>query len=480
MGNKKKVLLILQVVCFLLLLGAGSAAVLFGACENKSYSELEKRELAPFPEVKAADIFSGKYESEFTEALSDHTRGRDLFVSAKTWVQIALGTREIDGIYIDGDRLIETYRDSDFFDKQIHDNIANVAGFMSATASGIGADHVKLALVPSKCSLYRDEMPGYMPGSDRADTVAQELRDALADNLVKGQPTEPATEDTDDTADADEATEDGTDDTADPDEDEIGFDFDEGDPDAEEDEDFEEESEEEESEDDVEEEDTEDASKLPLVIYDEASARAQAEHMVLDLRPVLEAHKTEDIYYLTDHHWTTLGAAYAYAAMQETAAETITGIPTETVTDDFLGTDYNRIHYYRKKDTIRQYTIPEADRATVEINDSGDVSQRDSIYDKDALQTADKYNYFFSGNYSAVTVHTGANNGKTMLMIKDSFSNSLVPFLCRDYQTIIMVDLRYVNSSIYDYLPEGKAPDDVWIVYNEEKFMQDTHQGYLR
>ena len=77
-------------------------------------------------------------------------------------------------------------------------------------------------------------------------------------------------------------------------------------------------------------------------------------------------------------------------------------------------------------------------------------------------------------------VKTGAANDKTLLIVKDSYSNSLVPFLCSDYGTIIMVDLRYVNSSIYDYLPEGTMPDDVIIAYNEEKFMQDTHQMYLK
>ena len=186
MHNKKKVLHMVQVVFFLLILGAGTAAVLFGACEGKTQSELEKRELKSFPDAKVADIFSGKFESEFDEALSDHMWGRDLFVTAKTWARILLGTREIDGVYIDDERLIETYKDSDFDDKQIHDNIADVTGFMSAITGGIGADHVKMVLVPSKCSVYREEMPGYMPTSARADSVAKELRAVLAENLVKG------------------------------------------------------------------------------------------------------------------------------------------------------------------------------------------------------------------------------------------------------------------------------------------------------
>ena len=485
MSKKKKVLHIVQVIFFLMILGAGTAAVLFGACEGKTHSELEKRELKAFPEVKAKDIFSGKFESDFSDALSDHTWGRDLFVTAKTWAQIVLGTREIDGVYIDGERLIETYKDSDFDDKQIRENIADVTGFLSATANGIGPDHVKMMLVPSKCSLYRGEMPAYMATSARADTIAKELRDTLAENLVKGEPAadaDEAGEESDEAGDDTGDDEAGSDEITD-DEDDLDFDFDEGDPDAEESDesdDGDDDEFEDDEEDEPEEETITERKTLEVNKYDEASAKAAAERMIIDLRPALRSHKTEPIYYLTDHHWTTLGAGYAYEELQKQAAGTITGMQTETVADDFLGTDYNRIHYYQNKDEIKKVSIPEADAATAEINDSGDIIKKDSIYDPQALQTADKYNYFFSGNYSAITVNTGAKNNKTLLIVKDSFSNSLVPYLCRDYQKIIMVDLRYVNSSIYDYLPQNERPDDVLVVYNEEKFMQDTHQMYLK
>ncbi len=569
MGEKKRFWNILQVVFFLLILGAGTGIVVFGACEGKTYSELEKRELAAFPSLEARTLFNGEFESDLTEALSDHIMGRDLFVTAKTAVQILLGKTEIDGIFIDDERLIELYRDSDFSNKQIKSNIKMLTDFMANAANGIGTEHVKTMLIPSKYSLYRDHLPSYMPVSTRADSIAKEIRTALSGKLAKNMSdvgngeSEGDSDGNDDTEDNDEVDETGFDfDEGDPDGesvDEAGFDFDEGDPDGESvDEtgfDFDEGDPDGESSDQSSSDRTKkgsarktdesgfdfDAGDPDGDIVDETGfdfdagdpdgdivnetnnnresksnnpgnsansnsstdgssgstisneketdsqpadispeikeqAESAADKMVVDLRPILAEHAGEYIYYNTDHHWTTLGAEYAY---RELFPEKKNSIDTEMVTDEFLGTDYNKIHYYKSMDSITNYKIPEAESATMEINDSGDLSNRASIYDTEALQKADKYDYFFSGNYSAITVKTGANNGKTLLIVKDSYSNSLIPFLCSDYSTIIMVDLRYVNSSIYDYLPAGMMPDDIIIAYNEEKFMQDTHQMYL-
>ena len=520
MDKKKRVLNILQVVVFLLILAAGTGAVVFGACEGKTFSELEKRELTAFPEVKTADVFNGKFESDFDEALSDHFYGRDTFVTMKTWMEILLGKREIDGIYIDGEQLIETYKDSDFEDKQIKENISYLTDFMASVAGGVGAEHVKLALVPSKCTVYRDHLPGYMPTSKRADTIADEVRESLAEKLASGTD-ESASEDEDTSDDDEEIDEEGFDfgddeevdeegfdfgddeeedssedsdesvfDDEDSDEDvfDDGFNFEEGDPDAEEGD-----TATDEPADGNQEKDgtdtgdvtddgtgTTETGEQPVSADNAQQMKEKAEGMVIDLRPTLKAHVDEYIYYRTDHHWTTLGALYAYQAMMNPTGPDISKYKTETIEEGFLGTDYNRIHYYKNADTITHYVIPEADSAEMEINDSGDISQKQSIYEKNALQTADKYNYFFSGNYSAITIKTGAQNDKTLLIVKDSFTNSLAPFLCENYKTIILVDLRYVNSSIYDYLPKEGKLDDVWIVCNEEKFMQDTHQMYLQ
>ena len=558
--NNKKWLNIIQVVLFLVIIAAGSGAVIIGACEEKTYSELEKRELKSFPEVDLQAILSGKYESDLSDALSDHFYGRDELVTAKTWAQIFMGKREIEDIYIAGDRLIGLYKDSDFDDKQIKDNISYLTDFMVSAAGGVGADHVKLMLVPGKNTVYRYELPSYLPVSKRTDTLEEEIRDELEKKFAEAPAAdEEDTEDDDDdeSGDGDASTDeegfnfdegdpdaegfnfdegdpdaDGFNfDEGDPDAD--GFNFDEGDPDAEgysgDDADESEDSsnassaesgKQTEKNDSAAGSDTTAASsadsrkKTEKSDIDTAnfadsgketdrSPQELASEMIVSLRPLFREKKDEYIYYLTDHHWTMRGAGYAYdelmketgasgspydnsKAVSDRAADVPDGsddysksVTSKVVSSDFLGTDYNRIHYYKKKDEISCPEVLEASAASMDINDSGEIKHKDSIYDEEALKTADKYNYYLSGNYSEITIRTNASSDKTLLLIKDSYSNSLIPYLCREYKTIIMIDPRYVSSSVSGYIPEGIKPDDVLIVYNEEKFMQDTHQMYL-
>ena len=574
--DKKRIISVIEVILFILILAAGSSAVILGACEGKTYSELEKRELESFPEVNAGDIFSGKYERAFSDALADHFYGRDELVTAKNRTEIALGKREIDGTYIFGDRLIGLYKDSDFDDKQIRDNISYLTDFMGMVGQSVGYDHVRLMLVPGKNTVYRDELPWYMPVSVRSDKLEDEIREALEKRLADVSSGTDAEEDEDaggtsHESDSEEIdAEDGFNfDEGDPDAD--GFDFDEGDPDAESDVDgfnfdegdpdaesgtdgfnFEEGDPDAESSADTDKFNNEKAyldsksnnnrssmkgdankgvsgndlshgseSKVSSdKLADESEVKKIASNMIIGLRSVFEKNKDEYIYYLTDHHWTMFGAGLAYGELlrnmlgdineseshisdgttNQTEQGNLSGnsdidrqdqngsqknddflksIGFETVSDDFLGTDYNRIHFYGKKDEISKPEIPEADKASIVINNSGDVIKKDSIYDTEALKTADKYNYYFGGNYSSVVVNTDAKTDKKLLIIKDSYANSIVPYLCRDYKTIIMVDPRYISSGVTGYIPEGVKLDDVLIVYNEEKFMQDTHQFYL-
>jgi len=228
-----------------------------------------------------------------------------------------------------------------------------------------------------------------------------------------------------------------------------------------------------------------------------------SDEVVVDLRDVLKEHSDEYIYYRTDHHWTTEGAKYAYDYIMESfengsdgvnAAEAESGddgradegkagsegdYKIETVTTSFYGTAYNKVHLKVKADSIDKYVIDEAENAEVTISDSGEETKGLKMYYPDKLETADKYEYFLNGNFSEVHIDTTKDDGSTLVMIKDSYSNSLVPFFCQDYDHIYMIDLRYANSSVFDTLEKVGAFRELIIVYNEEKFMQDRHQYYL-
>ncbi len=192
---------------------------------------------------------------------------------------------------------------------------------------------------------------------------------------------------------------------------------------------------------------------------------------IVDLTKGLQKHNDEYIYYKTDHHWTSLGAKYGYEIMMDALGEKkLTGEKSKVIADDFLGTTYNKIHYAPEKDLITKYDIKTANVSKVQCEEAEDI--KDIYYEK-ALKKADKYEYFMGGNYSVLNVHTGCKNGKTLVLIKDSFANCMVPFLTNNYENIVMIDPRYLSGSIMDTFSGIGKIDKLVILFNEEKFMNN-------
>lgn len=205
--------------------------------------------------------------------------------------------------------------------------------------------------------------------------------------------------------------------------------------------------------------------------------------IVVDLTDVLQKHNTEYIYYRTDHHWTTLGAYYAYDRYREFYGQTAPEQDAYTrtvVSDSFSGTTYDKVQWKTKADEITRWELAEQGKVTVDFDDGEMIW--DSFYDDDQLKGKDKYSYFLGGNTAKIHIATEVGNGRTLLLLKDSFSNSFVEFLARDYSDIYMIDLRYTNDNIYDLISditEENQITDVLVMYNTEKFMKDTSQYQL-
>ena len=107
------------------------------------------------------------------------------------------------------------------------------------------------------------------------------------------------------------------------------------------------------------------------------------------------------------------------------------------------------------------------------VNDS--IWSQRQEWNKDFFPAADgkdKYKVFFGGNYGQVVIKGGCDNGKTLLIIKDSFANSLAPFLTADYETIIMLDLRYSTGSAQSVIDENNV-DDILFIQEMRSFSND-------
>ncbi len=202
---------------------------------------------------------------------------------------------------------------------------------------------------------------------------------------------------------------------------------------------------------------------------------------MLDLTKSLMAHRDEYVYYKTDHHWTSLGAKYGYQGIAKSLGLKAQKRKPKVVADDFLGSTYNKIHYAPQKDIITEY-VGKYPKETygVTIDNSGEMSKIPDIYVPKALKKDDKYEYFMGGNYGGVRMRTHCTNGKTLVLIKDSFANCIVPFLTDNYENIVMIDLRYING-LGDTLSqlEVEQMDTLVVLFNEDKFMSDSHLDLL-
>ena len=111
-----------------------------------------------------------------------------------------------------------------------------------------------------------------------------------------------------------------------------------------------------------------------------------------------------------------------------------------------------------------------SDAAIRSMDCDGEVT--DSLYSLAALEEKDHYKIFMGGNYAKVTIDTGADTGKSLLVVKDSFANSFLPFLVKDYDTITVLDLRYYRDGVQSLADEA---DDVLVLYELTNFAADKN-----
>lgn len=202
-----------------------------------------------------------------------------------------------------------------------------------------------------------------------------------------------------------------------------------------------------------------------------------ANHAV-DVRETLRNHKQEPIYYRTDHHWTTLGAYYAYEQWAKQTGITPykqDDFMIEEATKDFYGTLYSKVNIPMPADSIFLYHSKEDKEYRVMINEKKELG---GLYDLSKLKEKDKYSVLLGGNNSYVTIDTNVKNGRKLLVIKDSYAHSIVPFVANHFESTIMLDYRYYNGST-KALIENEGITDVLILYNSINFVKDNYIGKL-
>lgn len=194
----------------------------------------------------------------------------------------------------------------------------------------------------------------------------------------------------------------------------------------------------------------------------------------VDVRDMLNQHKEEYIYYRTDHHWTTLGAFYAYEQWAMDAGFSPLSQEQFNInlgSDRFNGTLHSKVNVNVEPDDIFLYEIKEDMDYQLLYNLA---DQTDTLYDLSKLEGKDKYSVYMGGNNALVQVKTNNKNERRLLVIKDSYAHSFVPLAVNHYEETFMIDFRYFNAGIEEFVEENKITD-VLILYNTINFVKDTN-----
>lgn len=185
----------------------------------------------------------------------------------------------------------------------------------------------------------------------------------------------------------------------------------------------------------------------------------------------------EDWYYRTDHHWNSRGAYEGLCAYlsflgrtcpQEYAYERIDG-------GSFCGSTWSRSALWLTPGDPLELWQREGE---IRVTNAESEEIHDGVFYWERLEEEDKYTVNLDGNHSLVRTDNPNGEGK-LLVIRDSFANSLGTFLAGEYETVVLVDLRYYRQSVSE-LMEREDFDRVLICYSLSNFLTDANLPWLR
>ena len=380
---------------------------------KQTFSENENRALASWPVYSFDTLKDGSYMSGIQTYLSDHFPLRDPFMTLKTKYEMLTGREEINDIYLAKDGYYIEAYKTPKQQKKIITQFQKLQDAITTDAK----QNIRVMLVPTAISTYNAKLPNCAPdrGVLRQVDTMNEIYAALP-NMQKV---------------------------------------------------------------DV-------WSALQAAAVQEETDRTQASGDADGAQPVAEAGDTgcdtkdaDGLYYHTDHHWTTHGAYVGYQAYCDAAG--LSPIPEADfrktcVTTDFHGTIFSKLHDSTVPgDAITLYEYP-ANQLTVSYPDTGEVT--DTLYNRDYLAQKDKYSMFLNNLHPLVEItNATADSDRQLALIKDSYANSMVPFLVNHYQKIYVFDTRYYRFGPSSFINEHPEVTDVLLLYNMNTIDTDLGVG---
>ena len=200
----------------------------------------------------------------------------------------------------------------------------------------------------------------------------------------------------------------------------------------------------------------------------------------VDAYGALSAHKDEYLYFRTDHHWTARGAYYAYTAYAQSAG--LTAHPLDYYEklefEGFLGTLYSHTKapaLQKNPDVLEAFVPQGSNNLYVHTADgerqkfTGGVVRKDT--DRFYPAAASKYNCFLTSDnplgteqsYYCSIENPNIQDGSAVVLVKESFGNCFAPFLVDHYQYVYIIDYRYFDGDLTQFVTEKGARDVIFL-----------------
>ncbi len=190
----------------------------------------------------------------------------------------------------------------------------------------------------------------------------------------------------------------------------------------------------------------------------------------LDVYDALSEHAQEKIFYRTDHHWTSLGAYYAFLGLAPGLGleNYVTDFDILPVSNSFEGTLSSRSGCHAVADVIELYVA----KTDIQYYITVDSERKSTMYDREKLKDRDQYAVFLGGNSPRVDVTTTADTERNLLVFRDSYTNCFLQFLLPCFDHITLLDPRYYYGDA-DSVINQQGITDVLFLYNANTFLED-------
>lgn len=180
-------------------------------------------------------------------------------------------------------------------------------------------------------------------------------------------------------------------------------------------------------------------------------------------------HKDEYIYFHTDHHWTGLGAYYAYTEFCKAK-----GITPHALSDyekqsfpDFYGTFYfstNRSEALKQNPDTVEAWVPMATNDMQYVDQQGSLGSAHVINDMSGANAGDKYSTFIFGDHPLTVIHNPTQaDGSACVLIKESYGNAFAPYLVDHYEDVYVVDYRHFQGDLRELIREYGIQDIIFL-----------------